>query len=69
MTVNISDSVASILGWLMANEKESIWKEMVMASLWYNASIYLEWMGKMLSLRVTDEWPSGTELSTSQMQM
>ena len=52
--MKISDSVASILGWLMTNEKEDIWKEVVVASVWYNASIYLEQMGKRLSVRVTE---------------
>lgn len=57
MTVKISDSIASILGRMMTNELESIWKKVVMASLWYIAIIYLERMGKITenkSVRVTD---------------
>lgn len=57
MIVKISDSVALILGRLMTNELERIWKEVVVASLWYSAIIYLERMGQITenkSVRVID---------------
>jgi hypothetical protein len=31
----------------MTNEMEKIWMEVVMASLWYYANIYLECMGEI----------------------
>jgi hypothetical protein len=50
MTLKISDCVAPILGRLMTDTMERLWKELVIVSLWYNARKITE----NKSVRVSD---------------